>query len=119
MEFDFKEMMNQFGDMLIDDIVDSTPDSDAKSITKSYLNVFAKYGISKMKGLQILMDLSKITSSGEQEPIKYVCKHCHAEFDKNEDLIEATLIYHLVTEHPEKLAGSEEGKYIENNFTEE
>ena len=119
MEFDFKEMMNQLGDMLIDDIVDSTPDSDAKSITKSYLNVFAKYGISKMKGLQILMDLSKITSSDEHEPTKYVCNHCHAEFDKNADLIEAPLMYHLVTEHPEKLAGSEEGKYIENNFTEE
>ena len=119
MEFDFKEMMNQFGDMLVDDIVDSSLDSDAKSIMKSYLNVFTKYGISKMKGLQILMYLSKITSSGEQEPTKYVCNHCHAEFDKNEDLIEATLIYHLVTEHPEKLACSEEGKYIENNFTEE
>ena len=119
MEFNFKEMRNQLGDMLVDDIVDSLPNSDAKSIAESYLNVFAKHGISKIKGLQILMDLSKITSSGEQEPTKYVCNHCHAEFDKNEDLIEATLIYHLVTEHPEKLAGSEEGKYIENNFTEE
>ena len=119
MEFNFKEMRNQLGDMLVDDIVDSLPDSDAKSIAESYLNVFAKHGISKIKGLQILMDLSKITSSGEHEPIKYVCNHCHAEFDKNEDLIEATLMYHLVTEHPEKLASSEEGKYIENNFTEE
>ena len=119
MEIDFKEMMNQFGGMLIHDIVDSLPDSDAKSIAKSYLNVFAKHGISKMKGLQILMDLSKIASSGEHEPTKYVCNHCHAEFDKDEDRIEATLIYHLATEHPEKLAGSEEGKYIENNFMEE
>ena len=119
MEFNFKEMMNQLGDMLIDDIVDASLSGDAKAIAKSYLNVLAKHGISKMKGLQILMDLSKITSSDEHEPTKYVCSHCHAEFDKNEDLIEATLIYHLVTEHPEKIAGSEEGKYIENNFTEE
>lgn len=119
MEFDFKEMRNQLGDILVDDIIDSLPDSDAKSIAESYLNVFAKHGISKIKGLQILMDLSTIKSSGEHEPTKYVCNHCHAEFDKNEDLIEATLMYHLVTEHPEKLAGSEEGKYIENNFTEE
>ena len=119
MEFNFKEMRNQLGDMLVDDIVDSLPDSDAKSIAESYLNVFAKHGISKIKGLQILMDLSTIKSSGEHEPTKYICNHCHAEFDKNEDRIEATLIYHLATEHPEKLAGSEEGKYIENNFTEE
>lgn len=119
MEFNFKEMRNQLGDMLVDDIVDSLPDSDAKSIAESYLNVFAKHGISKIKGLQILMDLSTIKSSGEHELTKYVCNHCHTEFDKNEDLIEATLMYHLVTEHPEKLAGSEEGKYIENNFTEE